>query len=64
MARVKPEELVDELSFQFRKALALTVSEMFPGIQFDERELFRAFRKAIHRKCNSWENVNDSIVSV
>lgn len=64
MTRIKPEEVVEELSFQFRRALSLAVTEILPGAQFDEHELFRAFRRAVHRKCNPWENIKDSSVEI
>jgi len=28
-----------------------------PDADFDEYELFRAFKRAVSRKCNTWERV-------
>ena len=62
MARIKAEDIVDDLSSEFRRALADAVREVVPGAQFDEHQLFRAFKRAVGRKCNTWESVNDSHV--
>jgi len=59
MARIKPEEIVDDLSSEFRRALSDAVSEVLPGVPFDEHELFRAFKRAVRRKCSTWERVRD-----
>jgi len=64
MARIKPEEIVDDLSSEFRRALSDAVSEVLPGASFDEYELFRAFKRAVRRKCGTWERVRDSHVEV
>ena len=62
MARVKPEEIVDDLGSEFRRALADAVEEVTPDAEFDEYDLFRAFKRAVRRKCNTWEPVRDSHV--
>ena len=64
MARIKAEEIVDDLSSEFRRALGDAVSEVLPGVSFDEYELFRAFKRAVRRKCRTWERVRDSHVEV
>ena len=62
MARVKMQEIVDELSSEMRKSLTVAVQEIIPDAVFDEYALFRAFRKAVGRKCNTWEKVSDHYV--
>lgn len=62
MARIKVEEIVDDLSSEFRSALDSAVSEVIPGAEFDRYELFRAFKRAIRRKCSTWERVSDNHV--
>ena len=64
MARVKIEEIVDDLSQEFRRALSDAVAEILPDVEFDEYELFRAFKRAIRRKCSTWEAVRNSHVQV
>jgi hypothetical protein len=64
MARVKIDEIVDDLSQEFRRALSDAVAEIFPDVEFDEYELFRAFKRAIRRKCSTWESVRNSHVHV
>lgn len=62
MARVKVEEIVDHLSTEFRKALAMTIRNEFPDASFDERALYRKFRRNVGRKCSTWERVPDHYV--
>ena len=62
MARVKIEEIVDHLSTEFRKALDEAVRKEIPDAEFNQRQLFRKFRRAVGRKCNTWESVPDHYV--
>lgn len=62
MARVKMEEIVDHLSSEMRRALAQTIRQEFPEVDFDERALFRKFRRNVGRRCSTWENVPDHYV--
>ena len=63
MARVKIEDVVDHLSSEMRRALADAVRAQFKE-SFDEYELYRAFRRAVGRKCSTWEQVPDNYVEV
>lgn len=62
MARVKIEEVVDHLSSEIRKALSIAVNNVIPNAEFDERQLFREFRRAVGRKCDTWERVPDQYI--
>ncbi|RJE90709.1 hypothetical protein D3P07_00980 [Paenibacillus sp. 1011MAR3C5] len=62
MARIKMEEIVDHLSTEMRKALSEAVKSNIPGVQFDEYQLFREFKREVRRKCNTWERVPDNYV--
>jgi hypothetical protein len=62
MKYVDPEEIVDHLSSEVRKALKDAVQEVMPSAQFDEQKLFRAFKRALSRKCSRWEQVSDRCV--
>jgi hypothetical protein len=63
MARIKIEGIVEHLDFDLRRALADAVKEVLPnGIHVDKYSLFRAFRRAVGRKCNTWERVPDRYV--
>jgi hypothetical protein len=62
MAQVQMEELVDHLSSEMRRALEEAVREVMPGAKFDSNELFRAFKRAVYRKCSIWEQVPDQYV--
>lgn len=63
MAKIQIENVVDHLSSEMRRALQDAVSEVLPGADFDAYELFRAFRRAVGRKCNTWESVPDRYVN-
>ncbi len=62
MARVKIEEIVDHLSSEMRRALEEAVRAQLPGAKFDSYQLFRDFKRAVYRKCNTWESVPDHYV--
>jgi hypothetical protein len=51
MARVRPEDIVDDLESEFRRALAEAVKEVVHVSSLDEYELFRAFKRALGRSC-------------
>jgi hypothetical protein len=62
VARVKIEDVVDHLSSEIRRALSDAVKHELPNAKFDEHALFREFRRAVGRKCNTWETVPDHLV--
>jgi hypothetical protein len=62
MARVKIESIIDHLSSDMRKALEAAVESVMPDAEFDAHTLFRAFRRAVGRKCSTWEMVPDHFV--
>jgi hypothetical protein len=62
MARVKIEEIIDSLSSEIRNALEASVRQVIPNTQFDTHQLFREFKRAVGRKCNTWEPVPDQYV--
>jgi hypothetical protein len=65
MARIRIEHIVDHLDSDMRKALEAAVKEVLPDAgSFDRYELFRAFRRAVGRKCNTWESIPDSDVEM
>ena len=62
MARIKIENIVDHLDSEFRKALRDTVLTAVPDAFVDERDLFRVFKRAVARRCSTWEAVPDRYV--
>ena len=62
MARIRIEEIVDDLDSELRSALEAAVKEVLPSAVFDRYELFRAFKRAVGRKCSTWERVRDDYV--
>ena len=64
MAEIKIEEIVDHLSTKMRSALDAAAQEVTGGTSIDRHELFRAFLRAVRRKCSTWEKVPDRFVRV
>jgi hypothetical protein len=62
MAQIQPEEIVDHLRSEMRRALEEAVKEVIPNAVFDSHDLFRAFKRAVRRKCSTWEQVPDNFV--
>lgn len=62
MAQIQPEEIVDHLRNEMRKALEEAVKEVIPSAVFDAHDLFRAFKRAVRHKCSTWEQVPDNFV--
>jgi len=62
MAKIKIEDLVKHLGFEFKKALAKTVRKQIPEANFDERELFTSFLNSVSGEFKKWENIPDEIV--
>ena len=62
MARVNMEEIFDHLSFELQSALEDAVSEVSPPAGVDPTELFRAFRRAVGMRCDTWALVPDRCV--
>jgi hypothetical protein len=64
MAQVKIEDIiVNDLSREMRNALEEAVREVLPDADFDRAELFRGFKRAVRRKCGTWEQVRDDYVN-
>jgi hypothetical protein len=53
MARVKIEEIVDSLSSEITKALEDAVRQVLPEADVNRGDLFRAFKRAVARKCST-----------
>jgi hypothetical protein len=62
MAKAKIEEIVDHLGSEMRRALEDSLREVAPGIEMDSHAFFRAFRRAVGRKCSTWESVPDRFI--
>jgi hypothetical protein len=63
MARVRIESIVDQLRIEFRLALSDALAEVSPEAHVDEYAMYRAFVRAIGRRCAPWERVRDFDVS-
>jgi hypothetical protein len=62
MARVRIEGVIEHVDYDLRRALVDAVNEVIPNAQFDDYALFRAFVRAVGRKCNTWESVPDHLI--
>ena len=62
MARVKIEYIIDHLSTEMRSALDAAVKEVLPEATFDRYQLFRTFKRAVGRKCSTWERVPSNYI--
>ena len=62
MAKIRIAEVVDFMDTDMRTVLKDTLTEHFPGVVFDDRQLFRTFKKRLSDKCDTWELVPDQYV--
>jgi hypothetical protein len=62
MARVKIEEIIDHLSSEMRRALEDAVHQTDSKVKLNSSTLFANFRRAVGRKCSTWERVPDHYV--
>ncbi|KAA3597882.1 MAG: hypothetical protein DWQ06_12340 [Calditrichaeota bacterium] len=62
MARVKPEEIIEDLSSFFKRAMQEAVKDTFPNQEIDSDALFRNFKRQVRRRSGSWQNVSDRAV--
>lgn len=62
MAQVDVEEIVDHLSSEFKRALQRTIEKELDVVNPDINQIFRQFKREIHRACNSTEYVPDRCV--
>jgi hypothetical protein len=62
MAKVKIEEIIGHLSSEMKKAMAAAVLEVAPNQKIDSVALYRAFVRAVGRKCSTWETVPSNYV--
>jgi len=61
MAKIKMDLIVEHLGVQLQGAMKDTIRDM-KLVDVTERDLLRAFQKAVKMRCGTWENVPDSAV--
>ena len=59
VAQVNIENILEYLDRDLRKALESAVHDVIPNVQFDSKQLYKAFGRAAGRKCADWETVPD-----
>ncbi len=62
MARIKMEDIVEELDENFARVLKSVVDELVPENDFDSRRIMRVFRMRLERGFGNWEHVPDRCV--
>jgi hypothetical protein len=62
MAKLKMEAIFEKKDYELRRALEDALQEVLPGVRVDVHELYRAFTRAVARKCSTWETVPDRYV--
>lgn len=62
MAKIKPAEVLDHLGPQVRKALEDAMTATMPETKIDTMEFYKAFKRALGRRCREWELVPNNYV--
>jgi hypothetical protein len=63
MARIKIEYVIDSLDTEdMKRALEAALEEVLPSTSIDRNDLFRAFKRAVGRKCSTYVKIPDQYV--
>ncbi len=62
MVEVAIEEIISRLDREMEKALEDAVSYVLPDAIINKNQLFKAFVKAVGKRCSNWESVPDHCV--
>ena len=62
MAKIKIEEIINHLGYEFKKVLSKTIKQEFPDVKFDEIALFNKFKSNVSVELKKWENIPDNLV--
>lgn len=62
MARVKIEAIIGKLDSGMKRALEDALHRLVPTTRVDRTQHFKAFLKAVNRKCRTWEQVPDDLI--
>lgn len=62
MARVNLTEMIERLELELRPVLKKAVEATIPDVEFDDKLLYREFRKAASRRFQTWERIPDNCV--
>ena len=63
MADIKIADVIERLDYDMKRALEDAVNEVVDDDgDFDRSALFRAFVRAVNRKCSTWVRVPDNLV--
>jgi hypothetical protein len=63
MTKIRVDGVVDELKPQLLRALQDAVRSAVPEVSFDEYQLFTEFKRAIVRRCATWESIPNEYLS-
>jgi hypothetical protein len=62
MAQIQMEPIVEHLRAEMRRALSAAVREVIKDAVFDESALYRAFCRAVRRRCKVWERIPEKYI--
>lgn len=62
MARARIEDIVVHLKSEMKRALNDALRRAAPDADVNAHQVFQEFRRAVSRKCNTWEYVPDHYV--
>ena len=62
MTRIKVEGIIEELSTHIRGALEEAVLSTYPFQTVNKDDIYREFRRALARRCRTWEEVPDALI--
>ena len=59
MPQVKVDQIVEELSSEFSRALIRTLHRRYPQDPSSRHMLLKEFRRELNRICDTWSDVSD-----
>ncbi len=60
--QINIEGVVEHLDYGMKRALEQAVRRQFPDADINRNALFKDFKRAVGRKCNTWERVPDRLI--
>lgn len=62
MAKIKIEGILKQLDYEFKSAFIKTIKVNFPGMEFDEKAVYKKFTENLTNECKKWEVVPDDTI--
>jgi hypothetical protein len=61
MPQVRVDQLMEEMSSEFGRALYRTFQRRYPQDPVSRHLLLKEFRRELNRICNTWSDVSDDV---